>query len=101
MPIPAASFLTPASQLENFDGLFGVSQVAANAGDEASRRAADRQGMESFTVRTPWVREEKETYPLSLDSAMWDPTGLRKSCVGAIKGDAASSINRAAHQCNS
>jgi hypothetical protein len=41
--------------------LVGVSQVAANAVDEARRRAADRQCMGSFTVRTPWLREGKET----------------------------------------
>src|SRR5687768_5518832 len=60
MPMPAASFLTPESQPENFDGLVGVSQVAAAAADEA-RRAAHRQRRGSFTVRTPWLRR-KDTH---------------------------------------
>jgi hypothetical protein len=55
MPMPAASFFTPASQFENFDGLVGAWHSAAAAADGARRRAADRQRMGSFTVRTPWL----------------------------------------------
>jgi hypothetical protein len=51
--MPAASFLTPASQLGNFDGFVGAVHSAAEAAEEARRRAAQRERMGSFTVRTP------------------------------------------------
>jgi hypothetical protein len=54
--MPAASFLTPASQLENFDGFVGDWHSAAEVTEGArKRKAADRQRIGSFTVRTPWL----------------------------------------------
>src|SRR6185503_3628437 len=48
MPMPAASFLTPESQLWNFDGSWQDAAMAA--ADEAMRRDAERQRVASFTV---------------------------------------------------
>jgi hypothetical protein len=47
--MPAASFLTPESQVGNFDGFVGASHSADRAADEVRRRA-DRQKMGSFTA---------------------------------------------------
>ncbi|WP_368905088.1 hypothetical protein [Taklimakanibacter lacteus] len=56
--MPAASFLTPESQLGNFEGLVGVPHVSAAAAlTEATTREAERKKAESFTVMlTPWLR---------------------------------------------
>jgi len=53
--MPAASFLTPESQLGNLEGEVGWQSAAEAAVDVAKTSKADKQRGTSFTVETPWL----------------------------------------------